>query len=966
MNASAHWRALTSTALGITLLLQGSLSWADDTEIFSHQAVSGVKPNVFFILDDSGSMKYCLDTQKRCKTGPQRIEILQKTMRDLINNTKDINIGLMTFHRRQSLPMGDIEQVRSAALARVDSLKPSGKTPLAEAFYDAARYFTDLPGKHNSTAALKQNAPNPITEECQPSHFVLLTDGQANRNKVIKQIEKHIDAGANCAVRGTSGIKGGKKRLDSETCVVELADWMNNTDQSTLNDKQTITTHTIGYALEADSKNKDHIKEFLKDIAIAGGGQNFSADNADELSKAFSEILVQAKQTTNTVFSTPGIAGSGFKSTEDKNQNYYSMFRPLNRDSWPGNFKRYGLEARANDALVEIDVNGKDSRNAKGDFNEDAQSWWSTGADGNDVKKGGAAWQLPEPNQRSLWVSIGDKLEPFPTAQTNGSTISISGSSITASLLGAANDDERKALLRYIRGFEEDGQSARFSMNDPLHSAPKLFTYECQGTFNPATAQCNEPYNKENTSQVAIVGTNEGFVHLFDTTSGIELFAFMPDELLKNIKTLRDNAPSSGKPHAYGMDNTVTVWVNDANNNGKVDGSDKVYAYATMRRGGRSIYALDITDKSNPKLQWKITGGTTQGFERLGQTWSRPVKTKINVDGQVTDVLVFGGGYDTDQDEPNNYRKPVSQGHDIYIVNAETGAKIWSASSLNLEAMKYSIPGAVRVLSLDNREGLATQLFVGDTGGQIWRLFIHNGNPAGSLVSAGGANNSGVFADLGGGSGHSADARRFYHEPDVALERNKSGNKLIVNIGSGYRAHPLDTTVKDRMYSLQTSLTVSGKTLREEDLVALGDAFDGEKVAADIAAGKNGWRLELQTPGQKIISTPKTVDGALFFTSYIPPSARSSSSNNCLADTGSVHKQSLRLSDATPFAVPEGSKGSYQTYVALSNHQGLPVDTGIVCFDGKCWVQEAPGEFSDPFSGQAGLGRKGYWIDLAP
>jgi len=970
MNTIIRLRTMATTALGLGMMLQGSLSWADDTEIFLNPVATGVKPNVFFILDDSGSMKYCLDNNKKCNKsgrGQTRLEVLQRTMDDLLSNLTDVNVGLMTFHRRQSLVVNDIDAVRTDALAKVYAMKPKGKTPLAEAMYDAATYFTDLPGKQSSTAALGVNVPSPITEECQPSHFILLTDGQANRNKVTPKIERLIDAGKNCIPRGAS-VKGGRKKgLTAGTCVPELAEWLNHTDQSAImKDKQNVVTHTIGYALNAD-KNKVSIQMFLEDIAFYGGGQHHNADTADELTKAFKEIIAQAKRVENTSYAatSSSLQGTGFNWSQDKNQTYYPIFRATSYERWPGNLKRYGLTN--DDKQIVLDINKKVAKDANGQFKADAQSWWSAEADGNNVNKGGAAWKLPDnPNDRNLWVSIGDTLEQFPTAQFSANGfVSLSSSSISSNLLDAQTDDERKQLLSYIRGFKADGEP-RKELNDPLHSSPRLFAYQCQGNFNAKTSICNEPYDKENTSQMAIIGTNEGFVHMFDTATGIEQFAFMPDELLKNIKKQQNKKPVASEPRSYGMDNTVTVWINDTNNNGKVDGNDKVYAYTTMRRGGRSIYALDITDKNNPKLKWKITGGSTPGFERLGQTWSEPVRTKIDVAGKVTDVLIFGGGYDTAQDEPNNYRVPVSQGHDIYIVDALTGDKIWSASDLNLPDMKYSIPGNVRVISVSanaNRhpKGLATHLFVGDTGGQVWRFFINNGDSGSTLVSAGA--NNGLFADLGGTQGsHNSEARRFYHGPDVALELSKGKNKLIVNIGSGYRAHPLDITVKDRQYSLHSSLTDDGKILRESDLAQATDLFDAAKIESEMSSNKSGWRIELQKPGQKVISIPKTVQGELFFPTFVPPTSAINPNNPCIASTGDIIKYHVRLSNAAP--VKAGLSGSYDDYTIRSMHQGLPVDVKAVCFDGKCWIEDAPGEFSDPFSG-AGPNRKTYWIDLA-
>ena len=46
------------------------------------------------------------------------------------------------------------------------------------------------------------------------------------------------------------------------------------------------------------------------------------------------------------------------------------------------------------------------------------------------------------------------------------------------------------------------------------------------------------------------------------------------------------------------------------------------------------------------KILFSILGGTTAGFDRLGQTWSQPVVADIKVDGVVTPVLIFAGGYD--------------------------------------------------------------------------------------------------------------------------------------------------------------------------------------------------------------------------------------------------------------------------------------------------------------------------------
>lgn len=56
-------------------------------------------------------------------------------------------------------------------------------------------------------------------------------------------------------------------------------------------------------------------------------------------------------------------------------------------------------------------------------------------------------------------------------------------------------------------------------------------------------------------------------------------------------------------------------------------------------------HALDVTDRESPTRMWTIARGQT-GFEELGQTWSRPIPTEVDIDGTERKVLIFAGGYD--------------------------------------------------------------------------------------------------------------------------------------------------------------------------------------------------------------------------------------------------------------------------------------------------------------------------------
>lgn len=807
--------------------------------------------------------------------------------------------------------------VRSHLISLVNNMYAESGTPIVPTMYDAARYIRgDISGRSS-----------PITSSCQATHVILLTDGQANSN-------------TDTAKNGIGGIIGetctGDATDDGELCARSLASYLFAEDQSDLPDDNVVITHTVGFALDASGDPASgNIKQFLQDIATNGHGTFNTAESAEDLAEAFRAAL-QSVLSTDASFVSASAPVNSFNRQDNKDQVYFSVFKPMETDKWQGNLKRYRLDA-ANAKIVDIDdVDAVDT--TTGFFKSTAQSWWSDAADGNQTSAGGAANELPTPSTRKLFTYIGNPPSSATSLNSADYLLSDDNDLITNELLGVDNDTERSAALSFIRGL--DGLNERKAMGDPLHSSPRLATYACND-FSDDLSECLDE------DQSAIIGSNEGFIHVFNTSNGQEQLAFMPQELLPNITQLQTNARSTSlKPRPYGMDNTVALWVNDANKNGVIYGGydpvtkaalpsglnsgEFVYAYATMGRGGHNIYALDITDRANPKVLWEIKGNDgaqtpTAGFERLGQTWSVPTKTRIKIGSTITDVLIFAGGYDKDQDE-HDVRTADDVGNAIYIVNARTGALIWSASNtsghtVQLTEMDYSMPSSVRVIDLQqdtygalvlDEDQLADQFFVGDMGGQVWRFHINNGESGDDLVTPAGTSGNGIFAsvtdDTGTVAQREAKARRFYHEPDVALINLGGELALTVNIGSGYRGHPLNETIEDRFYSFRTEQLTKGDaetTLSENDLydatanlVEVGT--DAEKDAAKSAfeSAEGGWMIRLNTGGEKVLSRALTIDGKLYFNTYEPTTTPGS----CSASVGVNRAYTVSIKDATPAA----------------------------------------------------------------
>jgi Tfp pilus tip-associated adhesin PilY1 len=127
-----------------------------------------------------------------------------------------------------------------------------------------------------------------------------------------------------------------------------------------------------------------------------------------------------------------------------------------------------------------------------------------------------------------------------------------------------------------------------------------------------------------------------------------------------------------------------------------------------------------------------------------------------------------------------------------------------------------------------------------------------------------------------------------------------------VIIGSGNRAHPLQTHTTDVMYMYKDRHT--GGPLPNDittlDPTDLFDATDncvqeeGVTCTTDNEANLvNGWLLELTEEGEKSLSAALTLRGVVYFSTYIP-STSTSTAVSCGPNEGKGYLYSVSLGDA--------------------------------------------------------------------
>jgi len=495
---------------------------------------------------------------------------------------------------------------------------------------------------------------------------------------------------------------------------------------------------------------------------------------------------------------------------------------------------------------------------------------------------------------------------PITTAPATPAT----GSPVLGSTLTAPD------LIKWVRGEDSAGDetgpggsvTVRPSLHgDVLHSRPVTVNYGGSTGVVVYYGGNDGVFRAVNGNQTAAIGS---------VPAGGELWGFIPTEFFTKLKRLHDNSPILDLPSTvpgilpapqkkdYFADGSTGVY-QKLNADGT---TNTAYLYISMRRGGKYLYALDVSDPTNPKYLWKITN--MGDFTELGQTWSSPrvalVKGYIDGSGNPKPVLIFGAGYDTAEDSEPAGTKTMGRG--IYIVDAVTGAMVWSATygassacsgtatkaACTVLGMDYSIPADMTLMDSDY-DGYIDRLYAVDVGGNVWRVDLQRSGPT--------VNNTPNYwrvhkvASLGGSC---CPLRKFFYPADVVPTTDFDA--LIV--GSGDREHPLYTNAaadkQNRIFMLKDVIGNDGSsltTITKNDLFekTTGNTYTTAAVPFGGAgySPNKGYFIDL-LDGEKVVNAPLTVAGYTYLGTNQP-----SASGTCSENLGIARGYRLKPLDGT-------------------------------------------------------------------
>ena len=689
-----------------------------------------------------------------------------------------------------------------------------------------------------------------------------------------------------------------------------------------LDDKQNVISYFIVDPTKINTTTRGYARAGGTGVPLA------LTDDPDELVATLQEIFKQILS-VSTTFVAASVPVNVFNRAEITDNVYIALFQvdEQARPYWVGNVKKLKLSG-ANDSTsdgVLVDANGTPAIAADGRIRFDALTSWTDsaalppadldsgeveGRDGRVVARGGAGQKVPgflsgSPREAN---GLGGRTIYFD--RTSSSLASLNVDLLTAAALQSDFDvatvSEASELIAYARGLDIDDldgdgttdEARPWIFGDALHSRPLPINYGAIGSYS----------NPANPGIYIAVGSNDGMLRMIRNTtgggseSGEEIWAFMPRRAMEAQKVLRANG--TGMRHPYTVDGAPVAFMLDMNNDGSIVASDgdKVYLYIGMRRGGKAYYAFDITNPESPDLMWTIEKGGD--FAELGYTFSNPRVGLVNTPSGPVPAVMFAGGYDLNKDVRGSVGTNDSEGNAIYVVNAETGSLIWKArggstSSSTVFAhpqLVDSIPSTLSVGDTDG-DGFTDRMIVGDTGGNVWRADIQ-----GSDVSNWKLTRLAALGRHGTGASGIASDRRFFHRPDLVPSKDSGGMFDAVVIGSGDRPDPLDKggITSDYTFMIKDRRTAPGSGIDQNlELSDLGDVTSNclQSATPCTVNLSNGWRLGLEEPGEKVLATPLTIVGKVFFTTYLPQSGGGATA--CTPSEGGGRLYAVSLQNAT-------------------------------------------------------------------
>lgn len=927
-------------------------------------------------ISGNGTKYRCLSRMSKLREG-----LMKMIIDPSIDKTKGLALGVYSGSSAQTLltftEMTDAN--KKTMLKKIEGILASGSTPIGVAYKKASQEF-DSSTYFNDRSKL----------ECSGNGIYFMTDGEPSADdttfdySIGENYKKILDDKNNTNFWNKIGyqaqhlkeskfkIKTATVGLGSEYYFKNIPENMNDIDCSTIS-----TSGSNAQSLCRWGAKKNDI----------GSGGFYTVQSTEDLIKSIQQFIEDTTATIEgSTMGTNTIPVDALNPTQLQNYSYFPMFKPIaggKEQLWAGNLKKFKVKTSTGTVVDQSDKPVfKD-----GKIQEKLSDYWfeSAGSSDDDVYMawGGLLSKLKVHHKplitsgnlgsnRNVYLDVGvnngSALKHAVTDILNGTT-SLNNKQYLYGLLGYSkltqSDFDALASKSYneqLSYLQTKTNTKDFQMGSVIHSTPIMLTQK--GVFE----EKDDEYGVTTREDYILAGTTQGLVQVVNADNGKEVFSFLPSEFL----TRTNNPQEKGFAESLALDRFTTAntdkffygidgpWVAHTEyeyifeDDKEIMTAKKQYAYGGLRMGGRSYYALDLTNlgktSGKPKLLFAIKpdNHTSGALSYMGESWSKPVITYIPWKGQKKLAMIVGGGYDRkyEQQLSNADLSEKVDGNGIYIfaaedldTNTKAGTLLWWGSSdatskggaiesTEIKAMTHSIPSRVKAVDR-NGDGITDHLYVGDLGGQVFRVDF-NSKLGVSAINTPLVKQAVKIADLNDPNG--TISRRFYEAPTFTIHKDDNGKRFaMVTLASGDRSSPLVTETNyptDYIVAIKDD-TVTQTTVTAPTVITLNSMLDISSTSTFNKGTHKGWFYPMpKSDGKQLrgIEEGIAIDNDLYYSVFNPDASTAKEEGGADDCTGGVTGKSI----AYKFCLPYGDKTCFGATSSSNPEKIAELGAGII------------------------------------
>lgn len=381
-------------------------------------------------------------------------------------------------------------------------------------------------------------------------------------------------------------------------------------------------------------------------------------------------------------------------------------------------------------------------------------------------------------------------------------------------------------------------------------------------------------------SDTVFIGANDGMLHAFDASNGKELFAYVPNII--NFGNLADLSRGDYE-HRWFVDGPIVISPLALG-----PGGNKNILVGALGRGGKGLYALDVTNPSSfsgSDVKWERSStSATAANDNMGMVLGAPVLAKVRTGITTTKpAVVLGNGINSGSGKAT-----------LLVLDMDNGSVIREIPTDGTLDNGLSAPTGI--YAADGKT--LVYAYAGDRQGNVWKFDLTSTDPS------------------------SWSARKIFHAEKtagtpqpitggIASARDPRTNKRWVFFGTGSYLTTADGNdagaSKQSMYGIIDDVGSTDPAHTRSNLAArsvTAEAGTGEryfqKLTGTMMTGKHGWYVDLPDNGERIVQNAQ-MDGSYLVTASMMPSG-----NSCSDADGSGYINAI-----TPFADMSAGDRSY-------------------------------------------------------